>query len=171
MRTYLVVIDESPESEIALRFAARRAVKTGGNVEILALTAAQEFVQWGGVMATIEEENRQRVDALVTRAAGTLFTESGIKPSITVREGDGAKVVREMIAANGEIAALGAGRGRERPAGDFGVALHRRGCGHAERAGDDHPGFAGCRGDRSAELRCDRRTFPADRGASCSSSR
>ena len=28
MRTYLVVIDESPEAEIALRFAARRAVKT-----------------------------------------------------------------------------------------------------------------------------------------------
>ena len=37
MRTYLVVIDESPEAEIALRFAARRAVKTGGGVEILAL--------------------------------------------------------------------------------------------------------------------------------------
>lgn len=117
MRTYLVVIDESPESEIALRFAARRAVKTGGNVEILALTAAQEFVQWGGVMATIEEENRQRVEALVTRAAGTLFTESGIKPSITVREGDGAKVVREMIAANGEIAALVLGAAASGPPG------------------------------------------------------
>jgi hypothetical protein len=106
MRTYLVVIDESTESEIALRFAARRAVKTGGNVEILALIAKPEFVQWGGVMATIEEEARQRAEALVVRAAGTLLTESGLKPSITVREGDGAKVVREMIAANPDIAAL-----------------------------------------------------------------
>ncbi|MBO9621143.1 MAG: universal stress protein [Sphingomonas sp.] len=106
MRTYLVVIDEKPESEIALRFAARRAVKTGGNVEILALIPPQEFVQWGGVMATIEEEARERAEALVARAAGTLFTESGLQPSITVREGDGAKVVREMIAANPEIAAL-----------------------------------------------------------------
>ena len=106
MRTYLVVIDESTESEIALRFAARRAVKTGGNVEILALIPKPDFVQWGGVMATIEEEARQRAEALVARAAGTLFTESGLNPSITVREGDGAKVVREMIAANPEIAAL-----------------------------------------------------------------
>ena len=106
MRTYLVVIDESTESEIALRFAARRAVKTGGNVEILALIRKPDFVQWGGVMATIEEEARQRAEALVARAAGTLFTESGLNPSITVREGDGAKVVREMIAANPEIAAL-----------------------------------------------------------------
>jgi hypothetical protein len=106
MRTYLVVIDESPEAEIALRFAARRAVKTGGNVEILALIAKPDFVQWGGVMATIEEEARQRAESLVMRAAGTLLSESGITPSITMREGDGPKVVREMIAANPNIAAL-----------------------------------------------------------------
>jgi hypothetical protein len=117
MRTYLVVIDETPESEIALRFAARRAVKTGGGVEILALIAPMEFVQWGGVMATIEEEARQRAEALVTRAAGTLLTESGLKPSITVREGDGAKVVREMIAANGDIAALVLGAAASGPPG------------------------------------------------------
>lgn len=106
MRTYLVVIDESPEAEIALRFAARRAVKTGGNVEILALIPKPDFVQWGGVQATIEEEARTRAEALVTGAAGTLLQESGINPSLTVREGDGAKIVREMIEANPEIAAL-----------------------------------------------------------------
>lgn len=106
MRTYLVVIDDSPEAEIALRFAARRAAKTQGNVEILALIPPAEFVQWGGVMATIEEEARERAEALVMRAAGTLFAESGLTPSITVREGDGPKVVREMLAANGDIAAL-----------------------------------------------------------------
>ncbi|MGN7998397.1 universal stress protein [Sphingomonas sp. 22176] len=106
MRTYLVVIDDSPEAEIALRFAARRATKTGGNVEILALIPLPEFVQWGGVMATIEEEARERAEALVMRAAGTLFSESGLTPSITVREGDGPKVVREMLTANGDIAAL-----------------------------------------------------------------
>ncbi len=106
MRTYLVVIDDSPEAEIALRFAAQRASKTGGNVEILALIPPAEFVQWGGVMATIEEEARERAEALVMRAAGTLFTESGLTPSITVREGDGPKVVREMLAANPDVAAL-----------------------------------------------------------------
>ena len=106
MRTYLVVIDESPEAEIALRFAARRAVKTGGGVEILALIDRPEFVQWGGVMATIEDEARQRAEALVVGAAGTLLEESGIKPTITVREGDGPKIVRELIASNPDIAAL-----------------------------------------------------------------
>lgn len=117
MRTYLVVIDDSPEAEIALRFAARRAVKTGGGVEILALIPQPEFVQWGGVMAAIEEEGRENAEALVTRAAGTLFTESGLQPSITVRQGDGAKVVREMIAANPDIAALVLGAAPSGPPG------------------------------------------------------
>lgn len=117
MRTYLVVIDESPEAEIALRFAARRAVKTGGNVEILALIPQPEFVQWGGVMATIIDEARQRAEALVARAAGTLLSESGITPSITLREGDGPPVVREMIEANPEIAALVLGAAASGPPG------------------------------------------------------
>jgi hypothetical protein len=117
MRTYLVVIDETPEAEIALRFAARRAVKTEGGVEILALLPPAEFVQWGGVQATIEDEARQRAEALVARAAGTLFTESGITPSIVVQQGDGAKVVREMIAANGDIAALVLGAAASGPPG------------------------------------------------------
>jgi len=106
MRIYLVVIDESPESEIALRFAARRAVKTGGGVEILALMPPAEFVAFGGVQATIEEEARLHAEALVASAAGTLIEESGLRPSITVRQGDGPKIIREMIADNSAIAAL-----------------------------------------------------------------
>ncbi|WP_414900429.1 universal stress protein [Sphingomonas flavalba] len=106
MRTYLVVIDETTESESALRFAARRAAKTGGGVQILALLPKPEFVQWGDVQATIEEEARLRAEALVTGAAGTLLAESGIRPSITVRQGDPIKLAREMLAANPDIAAL-----------------------------------------------------------------
>ncbi len=117
MRTYLVVVDESPEAQIALRFAARRAVKTGGGVEILALIAKPDFVQWGGVMATIEEEGRQRAEALVAGAAGTLIAESGLKPRITVREGNGPKIIRELIAENPDIAALVLGAAAEGPPG------------------------------------------------------
>jgi nucleotide-binding universal stress UspA family protein len=106
MRIYLVVVDESPEAEIALRFAARRAVKTGGGVEILTLLPPQEFIAFGGVQATIEEEALQHAEGLVAAAAGTLVEESGLRPAITVRQGDGTKIIREMIAANPDIAAL-----------------------------------------------------------------
>lgn len=106
MRIYLVVIDDTPEAGIALRFAARRAVKTGGGVEILTLIPPQEFIAFGGVQATIEEEARLHAEGLVTAAAGTLLQESGLRPSITVRDGEGPKVIREMIEANPDIAAL-----------------------------------------------------------------
>ena len=56
MRTYLVVIDDSPEASLALRFAARRAARTGGGVAVLAIIPPQDFVAFGGVQATIEAE-------------------------------------------------------------------------------------------------------------------
>ena len=106
MRIYLVVIDDTPEAGIALRFAARRAVKTGGGVEILALIPPQEFIAFGGVQATIEDEARHHAQGLVTGAAGTIIEESGLRPSITVQQGEGPRVIRDMIDANPDIAAL-----------------------------------------------------------------
>lgn len=106
MRIYLTVIDDTPEAQIALRFAARRAVKTGGGVEILSLLPPQEFIAFGGVQATIEEEARLHAEGLVNAAAGALLEESGLRPSITIRDGDGPRIIREIIATNPDIAAL-----------------------------------------------------------------
>lgn len=117
MRIYLVVIDETEEASIALRFAARRAAKTGGTVEIVALIPPAEFVQWGGVQATIEEEARLRAEALVTAAAGALVEESGVRPSITVRQGEPIAVVRKMLAENEHVAALVLGAAASGPPG------------------------------------------------------
>lgn len=106
MRIYLTVIDDTPEAAIALRFAARRAVKTGGGVEIVALVPPPEFIAFGGVQATIEEEARLHAEGLVAKAAGTLIEEAGLRPSLTIRQGEAPKVIRDMIAANPDIAAL-----------------------------------------------------------------
>lgn len=106
MRTYLVIMDESPESEKAMHFAARRAVKTGGTVHIVAITPRPEFVQWGGVQATMEEEARQRAEALVMGSAGTLMQEAGIRPKITVKSGDPIVEIRKVLANDDSISAL-----------------------------------------------------------------
>ena len=106
MRTYLAVVDETPEAEIALRFAARRAAKTGGTVLVLALIEPAEFVQWGGVQATMEEEARQRAEGLVAGASGTLFDENGIRPAILVRQGEPVEVIRDVLLEHDDIAAL-----------------------------------------------------------------
>jgi nucleotide-binding universal stress UspA family protein len=106
MRTYLVVVDESAEAEAALHFAARRAAKTGGNVHILTFVPKTEFVQWGSVQATMEEEARARAEALVMGAAGTLMAEANIQPAITVKMGDPIAIVRQTLSEVENVAAL-----------------------------------------------------------------
>jgi nucleotide-binding universal stress UspA family protein len=106
MRTYLAVIDDKPEARTALRFAARRAAKTGGAIAILALVPAAEFVQWSGVQAAMEEEERLRVEGMVAEAAGALMKEIGLQPDIIVRQGDPVAVVRDLLTQRPEVAAL-----------------------------------------------------------------
>ncbi|MDR7103250.1 universal stress protein [Croceicoccus sp. BE223] len=113
MRVYLVIMDETPEARVALRFASRRAAKTQGAVHIIALVPKQQFVAFGGVQATIEEEAKSRAEVLVMAAAGSLLQESGRMPTISVKVGDGAKVVAEYLAEHGEVAALVLGAAAE----------------------------------------------------------
>ncbi len=117
LRTYLVVIDDSDEARIALRFAARRAAKTGGAIEVLAIIEPQEFVQWGGVQAAIEEEQRLRIEGIVSAAVGEILDEAGVKASIIVRHGEPVRVVREFVGEREEVAALVLGAA---PSGDPG---------------------------------------------------
>lgn len=113
MRSYLVVMDETEEARAALRFAARRAARSGGNVELLAIIPPQEFVQWGGVQAAMEEEARLRAEAMVVQASSAIVEEAGLKPSITVRQGDAVRAVSDMLKEREDIAALVLGAAAE----------------------------------------------------------
>ena len=106
MRTYLVVIDDSPEATLALRFAARRAARTGGGVIVLAIVEPQDFLAFGGVQATIEAEAREQAEALAETAANAVAQEANVSPKILVKSGKPAEVVREVIGASDDIAAL-----------------------------------------------------------------
>lgn len=105
-QTYLVIMKDAAEAKVALRFAARRAAKTGRGVEVLAVIEPQEFVSWGGVQAAIEEEERQRLETHIASFIGQLVEETGMEPVLTVRQGDPVEAIRDRIADNGGIAAL-----------------------------------------------------------------
>lgn len=106
MRVYLVIMDETEEATVALRFALRRAAKTGGALHLLAIVPPQPFHAFGGIQATIQEEALGRAEVLVTSAAGNILSEGGAMPVISVRSGDGIKVVREYLTEHPEVAAL-----------------------------------------------------------------
>lgn len=113
MRVYLVIMDETTEALRALRFASRRAMKTGGAVHILALVPRENFNAFGAVQATIEEEARDRAEMVASSAAGSLFAESGKMPVISVRTGDAQGVIRDYLTEHPEVAALVLGAAAE----------------------------------------------------------
>jgi nucleotide-binding universal stress UspA family protein len=105
-RTYLVVVDDSDEARVALRFAARRAAKTNGRIEVLGIVEPQDFVQFGGVQAAIEEEQRLRIEGVVSSAIGEILDESGVEATIIIQQGEAVKAVRDYVGEREEVAAL-----------------------------------------------------------------
>jgi nucleotide-binding universal stress UspA family protein len=113
MRVYLVIIDETDEAHVALRFASRRAAKVEGTVHLLALVPPQPFNAFGSVQATIEEEARARAETLATAAAASLHAEGGAMPAIIVRVGEPERVVRQYLGEHPEVSALVLGVAKE----------------------------------------------------------
>src|SRR4051812_9173613 len=106
MRSYLVVVDESGEADVALLSAARRAARSGGSVLILAIVPPQEFVQWGGVQAAMEEEARLRAEAMGLQAASALDEQATVQRSVLVRQGEPVKAVTDVLKEREDVAAL-----------------------------------------------------------------
>jgi len=106
MRVYLVIIDETDEALVALRFAARRAAKTDGALHLVAIVPPQPFNAFAGVQATIEEEARARAESLLTAAAGNILSQGAKMPMISVQMGEAIKVVRQYLSDHPEVSAL-----------------------------------------------------------------
>ena len=66
-RKFLVVADDSPEFDSALRFAARRARSTGGRVVLLRAIPPSAFEHWSGVREEIMRQQREEAEALLNR--------------------------------------------------------------------------------------------------------
>ena len=108
-RVFLVVVDESPELGVALRYACVRAKKTGGRVALLYVIEPADFQQWAGVNELMREEARQvpedmegmvsareDVDATLREASATL-KDMGVKEvNIHAREGDPADAILDV---------------------------------------------------------------------------
>ena len=101
-----MVVDDSAEARVALRFAARRAAKTNGRIEVLGMVEPQDFVQFGGVQAAFEQEQRLRIEGVVSAAIGEILDESGVEANIIIQSGEAVKAVRDYVAGRDEVAAL-----------------------------------------------------------------
>ncbi len=105
-RTYLVVIDETQECRIALRYAAQRAAHVNGALLLLHVIRPPDFVAWGGVQAAMREEAMTKGDALLARLSVDAEAQGGVTPITSLREGEPSRVVLDVIAEERSVAML-----------------------------------------------------------------
>ena len=68
-RVFLVVVDETEEMELALRFACGRAANTGGRVALLHVLEPNDFQNWMAVGDLMRHESRAEAEKLLQRYA------------------------------------------------------------------------------------------------------
>ncbi|MEO0762062.1 MAG: universal stress protein [Pseudomonadota bacterium] len=113
MRKFMVVVDETPECQQAMRFAARRAENTGGGLLMLYVLTPDEFQHWMGVAEVMRAEARAAAEERLLELAEELRTLTGITPEFLIREGTRIEAVLETIAGDPEIGVLVLGAGAE----------------------------------------------------------
>lgn len=111
LRKFLVVVDETPECQNAMRFAARRAQKTGGRVIMLYVIEPEEFQHWVGVAEVMRAEARDAAEERLTELAEELTALSGLTPEFVIREGKPVEEVLRLIEDDPEIGVLVLGAG------------------------------------------------------------
>ncbi len=116
-RVFLVVVDETEEMNVALRFACQRARRTGGRVALLYVIEPAEFQHWMAVEDLMREEARSEGEQLLQRLAAQVNELVGTIPVLYVREG---KVRDELFTLLDEeprisILVLGANTGSRGP--------------------------------------------------------
>jgi nucleotide-binding universal stress UspA family protein len=116
-RKFLVVVDETPECDRALYFAARRAAHTGGGLVLLTVTPPADFQHWLGVETIMREEAREAGQALLDEAVAKAARYAAVAAETVLREGQTAEQIRRVIEEDEDIAilVLGAATGSEGP--------------------------------------------------------
>jgi nucleotide-binding universal stress UspA family protein len=107
-RKFLVVVDETPEVESALVFAANRVRRSGGSIALLYVIEPANFEQWLGVREVYVEEQQAKAQAvfrLFRRKLKTFGCEDTQVEDV-VREGSKPEQILKLIEEDSDIAVL-----------------------------------------------------------------
>lgn len=114
-RKFLVVIDESPEVDSALYYAASRMQRSSGTLVMLYVIVPQEFQHWIGVRQQQIEEETAKAKALfrLMRRKLNAAGYENVACEELIREGDRAAEIRKLIDEDDDIAVLVLGASSE----------------------------------------------------------
>jgi nucleotide-binding universal stress UspA family protein len=114
----LVVIDDSPECDRSVYYAARWAKRSNGGVVMLrVIDTAQRNQEWRGVADIMRAEAHEEANAALDQASGRANGLAGITPERVIREGVPAEQILDVIESDVDISmlVLAASAGAEGP--------------------------------------------------------
>lgn len=115
---FLVVVDNTAECRVALRFASHRAKRIDGGVVMLHVIEEEPDAQhWVSVAEQLKEEQREAAEHLMQDLAKEVLADSGIMPEFVIREGRKQDQLLGLVNEDPYILALvlGAASGSQGP--------------------------------------------------------
>jgi len=96
-RKFLVIADDSPEFQAALRFACRRARSTGGHVALLRVIEPAVFEHWSGVREEIERQERAEAESVLQKLAEFVIAETGQPPEFIIKHAENTRAALKAV--------------------------------------------------------------------------
>ena len=107
IRKYLIVVDDSAETDRAIYWSARRAARTNSTLLMLRVIENRDRnQQWLGVADIMRAEAHEAANAALDKASGRANGLAGITPERAIREGDLAQEILSLIDQDEDIGIL-----------------------------------------------------------------
>lgn len=104
--TYLVVVDESSEFQVALRYAARRAQAHRAHLGILQIVNIEAFTEWSNVEERMRREMRGEAEKFIWNIAKNINELNELRPCLYVAEGARNDTIIDIINEDMNIKSL-----------------------------------------------------------------
>jgi nucleotide-binding universal stress UspA family protein len=116
-RKFLVLIDESPECDRAVSFAAHRVNRVGGTVVLLTAIDTEDFGQYIGVAETMRAEARAEAERNLDARIARISQIGQIRTETVIREGNPVEAIEKLATEDPGIGilVLAAGLGDKGP--------------------------------------------------------
>ena len=118
-RVFLVVVDDTPEMRVALRYAARRAKNVNGRLVLLYVYEPTDRQHWMALESLMREETLEEAEKVMEGIAAEASALTGARPVVYIREGHPRDELLKLIDEDHSISilvlAIGTGEGGPGP--------------------------------------------------------
>ena len=100
---FLVIVDDTEELEIAVKFAAKRALSTQGGVILLNVIEHFDPQQWQSVEDIILQEAHELAQKKLKKWSKVVFDLTKLTPELLVKEGIPSEKIIETLESDNDI--------------------------------------------------------------------